>query len=187
MCYYLQAHLQSFEATFHVALWVSTKWSVLWHGLCALHVWNEEHHSRCTFHLHVRWLKVGVLSADRTTDKCEGYPFLSRQSLSNGAAVGFDIEWPPSYTKGKMAKTAVIQMCVAEDKCYLFHISSMAGTVLPLLVRARTARYFLWLTLNLSLEQRLIYPTTWDSKNPTFFSPFPPEIKGFILWVMPIC
>ncbi|XP_071287399.1 bifunctional 3'-5' exonuclease/ATP-dependent helicase WRN isoform X7 [Agelaius tricolor] len=50
-----------------------------------------------------------------------------RQSLSEGAAVGFDIEWPPSYTKGKMARTAVIQMCVAEDKCYLFHISSMAG------------------------------------------------------------
>lgn len=187
MCYYLQAHLQSFEATFHVALWVSPKWSVSWHGFCALHVWNEERHSRCTFHLRVRWLKVGVLSADRTTDKYEGYLFLSRRSLSDGAAVGFDIEWPPSYTKGKMAKTAVIQMCVAEDKCYLFHIIPMAGTVLPLLVRAWTARYFLWLTLNLSLEQGLIYPTTWDSKNPTFFSPFPPKIKGFILWVMPIC
>ncbi|NXD42862.1 WRN helicase, partial [Copsychus sechellarum] len=50
-----------------------------------------------------------------------------RQSLSEGAAVGFDIEWPPAYMKGKMSKTAVIQMCVTEDKCYLFHISSMAG------------------------------------------------------------
>ncbi|NXY18001.1 WRN helicase, partial [Atrichornis clamosus] len=50
-----------------------------------------------------------------------------RQSLSDGAAVGFDIEWPASYTKGKVAKTAVIQICVSEDKCYLFHISSMAG------------------------------------------------------------
>ncbi|XP_064005816.1 bifunctional 3'-5' exonuclease/ATP-dependent helicase WRN isoform X1 [Pogoniulus pusillus] len=50
-----------------------------------------------------------------------------RQSLSAGAAVGFDIEWPPSYTKGKMAKVAVIQICVSEEKCYLFHISSMAG------------------------------------------------------------
>ncbi|XP_071600108.1 bifunctional 3'-5' exonuclease/ATP-dependent helicase WRN isoform X1 [Heliangelus exortis] len=50
-----------------------------------------------------------------------------RQSLSEGAAVGFDIEWPPSYTKGKMAKIAVIQICVTEEKCYLFHISSMAG------------------------------------------------------------
>ncbi|NWS63750.1 WRN helicase, partial [Chunga burmeisteri] len=50
-----------------------------------------------------------------------------RQSLSDGAAVGFDIEWPPSYTKGKMAKIAVIQICVTEEKCYLFHISSMSG------------------------------------------------------------
>lgn len=38
--------------------------------------------------------------------------------------------------KGKVAKTAVIQMCVTEDKCYLFHVSYMAGTVLPLLFRA---------------------------------------------------
>ncbi|NXU91217.1 WRN helicase, partial [Xiphorhynchus elegans] len=50
-----------------------------------------------------------------------------RQSLSDGAAVGFDVEWPPLYMKGKMAKIAVIQICVTEDKCYLFHISSMAG------------------------------------------------------------
>ncbi|KAM6268232.1 bifunctional 3'-5' exonuclease/ATP-dependent helicase WRN [Spheniscus humboldti] len=50
-----------------------------------------------------------------------------RQSLSDGAAVGFDIEWPPSSTKGKMAKIAVIQICVTEEKCYLFHISSMSG------------------------------------------------------------
>ncbi|NXJ64148.1 WRN helicase, partial [Rostratula benghalensis] len=50
-----------------------------------------------------------------------------RQSLSDGAAVGFDIEWPPSYTKGKMAKIAVIQICVTEEKCYLFHISPMSG------------------------------------------------------------
>ncbi|NXP12787.1 WRN helicase, partial [Thinocorus orbignyianus] len=50
-----------------------------------------------------------------------------RQSLSDGAAVGFDVEWPPSYTKGKMAKIAVIQICISEEKCYLFHISSMSG------------------------------------------------------------
>ncbi|NWU72009.1 WRN helicase, partial [Pterocles burchelli] len=50
-----------------------------------------------------------------------------RRSLPDGAAVGFDIEWPPSYTKGKMAKIAVIQICVAEEKCFLFHISSMSG------------------------------------------------------------
>ncbi|NXA40205.1 WRN helicase, partial [Eudromia elegans] len=50
-----------------------------------------------------------------------------RGTLSDGAAVGFDIEWPPSYIKGKMAKVALIQICVAEEKCYLFHISSMSG------------------------------------------------------------
>ncbi|XP_072190502.1 bifunctional 3'-5' exonuclease/ATP-dependent helicase WRN isoform X4 [Excalfactoria chinensis] len=50
-----------------------------------------------------------------------------RHTLSDGAAVGFDIEWPPSYTKGKMAKIAVIQICVTEEKCYLFHISAMSG------------------------------------------------------------
>ncbi|KGL75060.1 Werner syndrome ATP-dependent helicase, partial [Tinamus guttatus] len=50
-----------------------------------------------------------------------------RGSLADGAAVGFDIEWPPSYTKGKMAKVALIQICVTEEKCYLFHISSMSG------------------------------------------------------------
>ncbi|NXG68002.1 WRN helicase, partial [Baryphthengus martii] len=50
-----------------------------------------------------------------------------RQSLSDGAAVGFDIEWPPSYARGKSGKVAVIQLCVTEEKCYLFHISSMSG------------------------------------------------------------
>uniref|UniRef100_A0A8C0ITG4 ATP-dependent DNA helicase n=1 Tax=Chelonoidis abingdonii TaxID=106734 RepID=A0A8C0ITG4_CHEAB len=41
--------------------------------------------------------------------------------------IGFDIEWPPSYTKGKVGKVALIQICVSEKKCYLFHISSMSG------------------------------------------------------------
>ncbi|KAM6345869.1 bifunctional 3'-5' exonuclease/ATP-dependent helicase WRN isoform 2-T6 [Podargus strigoides] len=50
-----------------------------------------------------------------------------RRSLPAGAAVGFDIEWPPSYTRGKMAKVAVVQICVTEEKCYLFHVSSMSG------------------------------------------------------------
>uniref|UniRef100_A0A8C9EK05 DNA 3'-5' helicase n=1 Tax=Pavo cristatus TaxID=9049 RepID=A0A8C9EK05_PAVCR len=64
-----------------------------------------------------------------------------RQTLSDGAAVGFDIEWPPSYTKGKMAKIAVIQICVTEEKCYLFHISSMSGTVLPLFLLLRALSF----------------------------------------------
>ncbi|CAM4547034.1 bifunctional 3'-5' exonuclease/ATP-dependent helicase WRN isoform X1 [Caretta caretta] len=47
-----------------------------------------------------------------------------RRNLSGGDVIGFDIEWPPSYTKGKVA---LIQICVSEKKCYLFHISSMSG------------------------------------------------------------
>ncbi|XP_030421148.1 Werner syndrome ATP-dependent helicase isoform X3 [Gopherus evgoodei] len=50
-----------------------------------------------------------------------------RINLSGGDVIGFDIEWPPSYTKGKVGKVALIQICVSEKKCYLFHISSMSG------------------------------------------------------------
>lgn len=89
----------------------------------------------------VRGLTRAVLCAGRKTVKCDEYPFLFRQTLSDGAAVGFDIEWPPSYTKGKMAKIAVIQICVTEEKCYLFHISSMSGTVLPLFLLLRALSF----------------------------------------------
>ena len=40
--------------------------------------------------------------------------------------IGFDTEWPVTFQKGKQAKTALIQICMSEDKCYLFHISCMA-------------------------------------------------------------
>lgn len=50
-----------------------------------------------------------------------------RSALSSGSAVGFDLEWPPSFTKGKKKKVAMVQLCASEDKCYLFHISSMSG------------------------------------------------------------
>ncbi|XP_075785437.1 bifunctional 3'-5' exonuclease/ATP-dependent helicase WRN isoform X1 [Pelodiscus sinensis] len=50
-----------------------------------------------------------------------------RRNLSDGGVIGFDIEWPPSFTKGKGGKVALIQICVSEKKCYLFHISSMRG------------------------------------------------------------
>ncbi|XP_070190628.1 bifunctional 3'-5' exonuclease/ATP-dependent helicase WRN-like [Littorina saxatilis] len=42
--------------------------------------------------------------------------------------VGFDMEWPVSYTAGADNKVALIQVCTAEDKCYLFHIAAM-GTL----------------------------------------------------------
>ncbi|XP_026996941.2 Werner syndrome ATP-dependent helicase homolog isoform X1 [Tachysurus fulvidraco] len=50
-----------------------------------------------------------------------------RSSLVSGSAVGFDLEWPPSFTKGKTKKVALVQLCASEEKCYLFHISSMSG------------------------------------------------------------
>ena len=39
--------------------------------------------------------------------------------------VGFDTEWPLTFQKGKQAPTALIQLCLDVDKCYLFHISCM--------------------------------------------------------------
>nr|XP_040125056.1 Werner syndrome ATP-dependent helicase isoform X9 [Ictidomys tridecemlineatus] len=47
-------------------------------------------------------------------------------NLSDGDVIGFDMEWPPVYSKGKLSRVALIQLCVSESKCYLFHISSMA-------------------------------------------------------------
>ncbi|XP_036911221.1 Werner syndrome ATP-dependent helicase isoform X2 [Sturnira hondurensis] len=47
-------------------------------------------------------------------------------SLSEGDVVGFDMEWPPIYRKGQLNRVALIQLCVSESKCYLFHISSMS-------------------------------------------------------------
>ncbi|XP_075412832.1 bifunctional 3'-5' exonuclease/ATP-dependent helicase WRN isoform X2 [Tenrec ecaudatus] len=47
-------------------------------------------------------------------------------SLSDGDVIGFDMEWPPVYRQGKLGRVALIQICVSESKCYLFHISSMS-------------------------------------------------------------
>lgn len=56
-------------------------------------------------------------------------------SVSDGDVVGFDMEWPPIYSKGKLSRVALIQLCVSESKCYLFHISSMSGWYLFYLFR----------------------------------------------------
>ncbi|KAG8130300.1 hypothetical protein E2320_016907 [Naja naja] len=48
-------------------------------------------------------------------------------TLPVGAVLGFDIEWPAIYTKGKEGKIALVQLCESETKCYLFHISSMTS------------------------------------------------------------
>ncbi|XP_072898620.1 bifunctional 3'-5' exonuclease/ATP-dependent helicase WRN isoform X1 [Hemitrygon akajei] len=50
-----------------------------------------------------------------------------RYSVQSESAIGFDIEWPPTYVKGKVRKVALVQLCASENKCYLFHISSMSG------------------------------------------------------------
>ncbi|XP_051785528.1 bifunctional 3'-5' exonuclease/ATP-dependent helicase WRN isoform X2 [Erpetoichthys calabaricus] len=50
-----------------------------------------------------------------------------RGSLEAGSALGFDIEWPPTFSKGKQGKVALIQLCGSEKKCYLFHVSAMSG------------------------------------------------------------
>ncbi|XP_058146087.1 bifunctional 3'-5' exonuclease/ATP-dependent helicase WRN isoform X2 [Dasypus novemcinctus] len=47
-------------------------------------------------------------------------------SVSDGDVIGFDMEWPPIYNKGTRGRVALIQLCVSESKCYLFHISSMS-------------------------------------------------------------
>uniref|UniRef100_A0A8B9RKF0 DNA 3'-5' helicase n=1 Tax=Astyanax mexicanus TaxID=7994 RepID=A0A8B9RKF0_ASTMX len=68
-----------------------------------------------------------VLMYSKEKNDCS---FLSedlRSSLAPGSAVGFDLEWPPSFTKGKSKKVALVQLCASEEKCYLFHLSSMTG------------------------------------------------------------
>ncbi|KAK6170778.1 hypothetical protein SNE40_019088 [Patella caerulea] len=39
--------------------------------------------------------------------------------------VGFDIEWPVTYQKGNPGKVSLIQICVSEQKCFLFHVAAM--------------------------------------------------------------
>ncbi|XP_067674776.1 bifunctional 3'-5' exonuclease/ATP-dependent helicase WRN-like [Haliotis asinina] len=37
--------------------------------------------------------------------------------------VGFDLEWPVTFTKGSSGRVALVQVALNESKCYLFHIS----------------------------------------------------------------
>ena len=59
--------------------------------------------------------------------------FLCEEMLSSLSSegvwhVGLDMEWPVAYTAGASSKVALIQVCTAEDRCYLFHIAAM-GTL----------------------------------------------------------
>ena len=51
---------------------------------------------------------------------------LSSLVTDKDTVVGFDTEWPVTYQKGNQAKTALVQICLSEDMCYLFHVSCMA-------------------------------------------------------------
>ncbi|KAL3881392.1 hypothetical protein ACJMK2_027838 [Sinanodonta woodiana] len=46
---------------------------------------------------------------------------------ANCSSMGLDTEWPVSYKQGEQAKTALVQICMNEYKCYLFHLSCMNG------------------------------------------------------------
>ena len=51
---------------------------------------------------------------------------LSSIDTDKDVFMGFDTEWPVTFQKGKQAKTALIQICLDKDKCFLFHVSCMA-------------------------------------------------------------
>lgn len=84
-----------------------------------------------------------------------------RSCLSCDSAVGFDLEWPPSFTKGTSKKVAVVQLCASEKKCYLFHISSMSGEMIR-----RTLSSHCYLMFSSRLSHRV--------------SGFPPGLKMFL-------
>ena len=51
-------------------------------------------------------------------------------SMEGKIVVGFDIEWKVTYKTGDYKKTAVLQLCPSERKCFIFHLSMMRGTIL---------------------------------------------------------
>ncbi|XP_071970116.1 bifunctional 3'-5' exonuclease/ATP-dependent helicase WRN isoform X3 [Engystomops pustulosus] len=59
--------------------------------------------------------------------ECSFFSEYIKEKLSKEAILGFDIEWPPVYRKGKNGKVSLIQVCTSEEECYLFQVSSMTG------------------------------------------------------------
>ncbi|XP_066924928.1 bifunctional 3'-5' exonuclease/ATP-dependent helicase WRN-like [Clytia hemisphaerica] len=55
------------------------------------------------------------------------------RSLQKPMVIGFDIEWKVSYAQGVYHKTAIIQLCIDETKCYVFHLTHM--TSFPILLK----------------------------------------------------
>ncbi|XP_016064573.1 PREDICTED: Werner syndrome ATP-dependent helicase isoform X4 [Miniopterus natalensis] len=101
--------------------------------------WMSTQNKRCTVEESKASIQKSVLEDDLPFLEFTGSivysyepsdcSFLSEDismSLSDGDAIGFDMEWPPIYSKGKLSRVALIQLCVSESKCYLFHVSSMS-------------------------------------------------------------
>ncbi|XP_056425371.1 bifunctional 3'-5' exonuclease/ATP-dependent helicase WRN [Hyla sarda] len=59
--------------------------------------------------------------------ECSFFSEYIRERLSKEAVLGFDIEWPPAFKKGKNGKVSLIQLCTSAEECYLFQVSSMTG------------------------------------------------------------
>ncbi|KAK0056677.1 Werner syndrome ATP-dependent helicase [Biomphalaria pfeifferi] len=73
---------------------------------------------------------------------CLCQDIVSGLSLCEKAVIGFDMEWPVTYQKNSEDKTALIQMCLSDKTCYLFHVGTMSSFPKPL--------------ENLILDQRVI-------------------------------
>ncbi|GFN99269.1 werner syndrome-like exonuclease [Plakobranchus ocellatus] len=66
---------------------------------------------------------------------CICLDILSRLDKDVPTVIGFDMEWPVTFnsaTSMNSSKTAVIQMCLSEKECFLFHVSCMPSLPKPL-------------------------------------------------------
>nr|XP_004225815.1 Werner syndrome ATP-dependent helicase homolog isoform X1 [Ciona intestinalis] len=55
-----------------------------------------------------------------------------QSTLAPSSVIGFDIEWPVSYIKGKRDITATIQICPNKKQCFVFQVSKMGMIPSPL-------------------------------------------------------
>ncbi|XP_075853244.1 bifunctional 3'-5' exonuclease/ATP-dependent helicase WRN isoform X4 [Microcebus murinus] len=106
------------------------KWMCMKNESCAVEERKASSVQKSVFEDDLPFLKfTGSIVYSYEASDCS---FLSEDistSLSDGDVVGFDLEWPPVYNKGKLGRIALIQLCVSESKCYLFHVS--AASVFP--------------------------------------------------------
>ncbi|XP_075060702.1 bifunctional 3'-5' exonuclease/ATP-dependent helicase WRN isoform X2 [Mixophyes fleayi] len=69
----------------------------------------------------------GQISYSIEENDCSFLSEMIRAYVREGDAIGFDIEYPVVYTMGKTGRVSLIQLCVSERECYLFHIASMTS------------------------------------------------------------